>query len=322
MSMQDYRCMCGDTDCPSCGTAQGTLVECPDGGHCHHNCDPAACFRVRHASPLPGVFPGDRWPAEAGESNGGVDPFAADPRSDPMPATWPGDDPLDRALHELPPLDFEAQRETAQYVEDVQAGIRPEDPGIGVVARKTEPIPPVTVTPPYCGPGMFARRVRDNLARLAVEPDLGDTLRAVARHTLEMAERTVEEVALIEDQSGPRLLTVPHHLDDADLEALRAAMEQSAHQPLMLIRDNPPPAAGPLALSAGDIDELATKIGARVTEMLAAEPLLALLAAAREWADWFEDDLGDVVARNLKASVEACAGIGALINDQPGPEVT
>jgi hypothetical protein len=36
---------------------------CPDGGTCHHGCI-AVCFRVRHASPLSGVFPDDTWPAE------------------------------------------------------------------------------------------------------------------------------------------------------------------------------------------------------------------------------------------------------------------
>jgi hypothetical protein len=43
---------------------------CPDGGYCHGQtfaagsepCPPGACFRVRNAGPLSGVFPGDRWP--------------------------------------------------------------------------------------------------------------------------------------------------------------------------------------------------------------------------------------------------------------------
>lgn len=43
---------------------------CPDGGYCHGRtlaagsppCDPEACFRVAHAGPLSGVYPGDRWP--------------------------------------------------------------------------------------------------------------------------------------------------------------------------------------------------------------------------------------------------------------------
>lgn len=40
---------------------------CPDGGTCHHNDhhDCAVfCWRTRHAGPLSGVYPGDRWPAE------------------------------------------------------------------------------------------------------------------------------------------------------------------------------------------------------------------------------------------------------------------
>ena len=45
---------------------------CPDRGYCHGStfvigsepCEPGECFRVRHAGPLSGVFPGDRWPDE------------------------------------------------------------------------------------------------------------------------------------------------------------------------------------------------------------------------------------------------------------------
>jgi hypothetical protein len=45
---------------------------CPDGGYCHGStfaagsppCSPGDCFRVRHAAPLSGVYPGDRWPDE------------------------------------------------------------------------------------------------------------------------------------------------------------------------------------------------------------------------------------------------------------------
>jgi len=37
---------------------------CPDGGYCHHNCAPDNCFRVGRASPLSGVYPDDRWPAD------------------------------------------------------------------------------------------------------------------------------------------------------------------------------------------------------------------------------------------------------------------
>lgn len=35
---------------------------CPDGGACHHVCDPDVCFRVATCEPLSGVFTGDRWP--------------------------------------------------------------------------------------------------------------------------------------------------------------------------------------------------------------------------------------------------------------------
>lgn len=36
---------------------------CPDGGRCHHACT-ESCYRVAHAGPLSGVFPGDEWPIE------------------------------------------------------------------------------------------------------------------------------------------------------------------------------------------------------------------------------------------------------------------
>jgi len=35
---------------------------CPDGGVCHHRCESSACFRVRVAGPLSGVYPGNVWP--------------------------------------------------------------------------------------------------------------------------------------------------------------------------------------------------------------------------------------------------------------------
>jgi hypothetical protein len=35
---------------------------CPDGGACHHGCNPPGCFRVHWAGPLSSVFPGDKWP--------------------------------------------------------------------------------------------------------------------------------------------------------------------------------------------------------------------------------------------------------------------
>ena len=38
--------------------------ECPDGGTCHHECSPPACFRVKCCGPLSGVYPRDEWPAD------------------------------------------------------------------------------------------------------------------------------------------------------------------------------------------------------------------------------------------------------------------
>jgi hypothetical protein len=36
---------------------------CPDGGTCHHQCEPSACFRVRNCGPLSVAnYPGNRWP--------------------------------------------------------------------------------------------------------------------------------------------------------------------------------------------------------------------------------------------------------------------
>lgn len=44
---------------------------CPDGGYCHGDALNAgsppcvgACYRVLHAGPLSGVYPGDRWPPD------------------------------------------------------------------------------------------------------------------------------------------------------------------------------------------------------------------------------------------------------------------
>lgn len=47
---------------------------CPDDGACHHRCPAGACFRVHHAGPLSGVYPGDRWPVSIrlGHTDGGV----------------------------------------------------------------------------------------------------------------------------------------------------------------------------------------------------------------------------------------------------------
>lgn len=36
-------------------------AHCPDEGACHHDCL-HACWRVEHAEPLSGVYPGDKWP--------------------------------------------------------------------------------------------------------------------------------------------------------------------------------------------------------------------------------------------------------------------
>ncbi len=42
------------------------VAACPDGGACHHECvSGAACWRVGHAAPLSGAFPGDEWPVDA-----------------------------------------------------------------------------------------------------------------------------------------------------------------------------------------------------------------------------------------------------------------
>lgn len=38
-------------------------LTCPDGGTCHHECQPGGrCWRVDNAGPLSGVYEGDRWP--------------------------------------------------------------------------------------------------------------------------------------------------------------------------------------------------------------------------------------------------------------------
>lgn len=52
---------------------QSVAGACPDGGTCHHGCNLSrpkpACWRVRYAGPLSGVFPGDRWPADVAAAN-------------------------------------------------------------------------------------------------------------------------------------------------------------------------------------------------------------------------------------------------------------
>lgn len=37
---------------------------CPDGGACHHECEPSACFRVRTCGSYSNRYPGDEWPLE------------------------------------------------------------------------------------------------------------------------------------------------------------------------------------------------------------------------------------------------------------------
>jgi hypothetical protein len=38
-------------------------LACQDGGTCHHDCGTRdKCWRVDHAEPLSGVYPGDEWP--------------------------------------------------------------------------------------------------------------------------------------------------------------------------------------------------------------------------------------------------------------------
>jgi len=53
-----------------CGVCNGSepadeeaRASCPDGGTCHHGCDPSGpCWRVANAGPLSGVYPRDVWP--------------------------------------------------------------------------------------------------------------------------------------------------------------------------------------------------------------------------------------------------------------------
>lgn len=57
----------------------GPAGRCPDGGYCHGSsldagsepCAPGDhCYRVATSGPLPGVFPGDRWPHAVLAANG------------------------------------------------------------------------------------------------------------------------------------------------------------------------------------------------------------------------------------------------------------
>lgn len=44
---------------------------CPDGGACHHECEPSACFRVRSCGPLSiAQYPDDEWPLEILQEHG------------------------------------------------------------------------------------------------------------------------------------------------------------------------------------------------------------------------------------------------------------
>lgn len=54
-----------------CGRGIARRMRCPDGGMCHHDCEPGACFRVRGCGPLSGVYPNDEWPEEVRREHGG-----------------------------------------------------------------------------------------------------------------------------------------------------------------------------------------------------------------------------------------------------------
>lgn len=43
------------------GAERVAMWGCPDGARCHHGCV-RWCWRVLHAGPLSGAYPGDRWP--------------------------------------------------------------------------------------------------------------------------------------------------------------------------------------------------------------------------------------------------------------------
>lgn len=47
-----------------------TTPHCPDGGTCHHECQPHRCFRVQYCGPFSNVYPGDDWPTELREHHG------------------------------------------------------------------------------------------------------------------------------------------------------------------------------------------------------------------------------------------------------------
>lgn len=71
---------------------------CPDDGYCHGSsidagsepCAPGACYRVRHAGPLSGVYPYDRWPDAVKRAHGVVMPrLSAEQLRLAMVALWP-----------------------------------------------------------------------------------------------------------------------------------------------------------------------------------------------------------------------------------------
>lgn len=295
--------------------------ECPDGGACHHNCAPGRCFRVSHAEPLSGVFPDDRWPTSL------LAIHNAPP--EPMPATCPDEDPLARDPFDQDPrptLDtFCACGRRAEDCDGSRRGCQERTPLPRVeVARKTDPIPPITVTPPASDiAGELARHIRDNLARLAAEPDLPARLISPVRGTLDMAERLVEAVALLEEQHehmGERLqaanmlghrralalslrCTELNTSEQARAELADLLKKHQAQPTPIIVPDVP-------LVPVYSINELARAITERITEKLAAEPLLRLLDAAREWVACPPDgDLLDELGGAIVDAVEACAGI-------------
>jgi hypothetical protein len=48
----------------------GNERRCPDGGRCWHNCgENCSCWRVNHAAPFTGEYPGDDWPDDVKADN-------------------------------------------------------------------------------------------------------------------------------------------------------------------------------------------------------------------------------------------------------------
>jgi hypothetical protein len=43
-------------------TCQHDGQRCPDDYDCRHHCPASACYRVHHVKPVPGTYPGNRWP--------------------------------------------------------------------------------------------------------------------------------------------------------------------------------------------------------------------------------------------------------------------